>query len=328
MSTETESALLDALRERPEDRSLYQVYADWLLDRGQPLGTWIARNLDRHEAVRTTALPIEDRRWLAEHAAAVLGPFAWWLDGQHDARGRALTWRRGFLEGVTIRGRFAPLAPVLRAALASPVAPMLHTLAVDSYDGADASVAEALVDTTVPFETLHLDSLDVEHPSTAALLARDDWPLRTLRIDRVRPRGARELLEAVARSPLLRQLRVLMLPLFSADVPATVHELITHAPAFAHLERLELPPYIAEHTELEEARQSLPQIVGHTLSSPGTTVRDVRFFEPPWVCPACAAALEGVVLDEGRLVCSTCGRSFEPVPSSGEGHPGPPAGWR
>ncbi|MEM6931815.1 MAG: hypothetical protein AAF602_33090, partial [Myxococcota bacterium] len=137
-------ALLLEILGRPDDPEPYHVLADWLSEAGDPLGTWMARGLTYPGPVTTVDLRPEDRDWLAVHTREVLGRFGWWLDGQYDARGRALRWKWGLLDAIEIHGHFRPLEPIVRAALEAPAAIALRALTVCVPPGGEPSLLAPL----------------------------------------------------------------------------------------------------------------------------------------------------------------------------------------
>src|ERR1700744_5363280 len=58
MATGTEREFLDAIRRAPDDPVAVQVYADWLLDRGDPRGELIALQAREAELDPPRVLPL------------------------------------------------------------------------------------------------------------------------------------------------------------------------------------------------------------------------------------------------------------------------------
>jgi len=91
--------LLAQILARPDDDALRAVYGDWLLERGDPRGDFIALQL--REARGPSGLPSSENKrreaLLAAHAKEWLGPLA--------AVTRAHVWRLGFLDGCELATR-------------------------------------------------------------------------------------------------------------------------------------------------------------------------------------------------------------------------------
>ncbi len=92
MSTDipTETALLAAIADGAP--GAHEVYADWLVERGDPRGELIHVQLARESAPDDRALETRERELFAAHLATwILEQF--WLD--HTPH---VTWRRGFID--------------------------------------------------------------------------------------------------------------------------------------------------------------------------------------------------------------------------------------
>lgn len=91
-------ALLASIRAAPDDDAPRLVYADWLSERGDPRGEFIAVQcaLARPELERAQRLALEAREvsLLSQHGAAWLGPLA--------ADAVRASFSRGFLEALTV----------------------------------------------------------------------------------------------------------------------------------------------------------------------------------------------------------------------------------
>jgi hypothetical protein len=146
---ELEHMLIDVLRstsvESPDRHEAWQVYADWLLGLGEPVGEWLAASLradDRGEA----AAPI--RAALHEIEAAcrfrlVDLELADLSEVPELARIADLTWERGFITTAAVHCRkfrdfdseLLGHTPdrLLDVVLRSPSAAMLHRLELDSH---------------------------------------------------------------------------------------------------------------------------------------------------------------------------------------------------
>jgi uncharacterized protein (TIGR02996 family) len=105
MTTETE--LLAAIAADLDDPAPYQVYADWLLERGDPHGELIAIQT-RLALGADPALQARERALLDRHVLDWLGPDL----GEHVR----VTWFRGFVREVVLKRRPARgWSPLLRA---------------------------------------------------------------------------------------------------------------------------------------------------------------------------------------------------------------------
>lgn len=101
-----EAAFREAIRAAPNDDGRYLVYADWLLEQGEPLGQWMVS-------------PISPE-------APLLGPL--------KSPGIAITFRHGFFDTVKVRTSSATFskAGIFAEVLAHPLAAFLQTLEVDA----------------------------------------------------------------------------------------------------------------------------------------------------------------------------------------------------
>jgi uncharacterized protein (TIGR02996 family) len=87
----TRSAVLEAaIGDVPDDDARWRVYADWLLERGEPLGRRMVEGPDSGD---------EDARWLGAMARP-------WRSGNLE-----LTWRHGFIHSATMRALEWELMP-------------------------------------------------------------------------------------------------------------------------------------------------------------------------------------------------------------------------
>src|SRR5512138_844127 len=100
MGGDVEPQLLAQIAERPRDEQARRVYADRLLDRGDPRGELIALQLAHADPDRVAAL-------LREHAQAWVAPLGPYVDA------RACTFDGGFLSEVALRDAGASFAAVL-----------------------------------------------------------------------------------------------------------------------------------------------------------------------------------------------------------------------
>lgn len=138
----------------PDDVGNYTVYADWLLQQGDPRGELINAQLKR-EADKSGSSGLLDEQITAlhrQHDATWLGPLA------TQAEGCSLTWRRGFLDEVTLGDDdsanvelgdlYAKLRPL-------PVAQLIRSLRFAAFAHDDGeptwdSAVEAMVEYGVP----------------------------------------------------------------------------------------------------------------------------------------------------------------------------------
>ena len=123
-----------AILDNPDDVNTYAAYADWLQDRDDPRGTFIAVQL----ALEDSSRPIDDRRalqeqearLLAEHEADWLGDLAPHLLDRDETKPRVEHWwARGFLTEVRVEALTFAFAQALAA---SPTARVLRALRIES----------------------------------------------------------------------------------------------------------------------------------------------------------------------------------------------------
>jgi len=95
---QTEADFLKLLAERPDDRALRLVFSDWLMERGDPRGDFIALSLKEGLTARD-----RDRlaRMLEANQVAWLGPLAAVADVHRTRWGSGLLSELVFLHGVT-----------------------------------------------------------------------------------------------------------------------------------------------------------------------------------------------------------------------------------
>lgn len=141
-----EPALEAAISADPDERSGYEVYADWLAERGDPRGEFIQVQLAL-ELAEDPALRERERELLKAHEADWLGHLDWLV------RVRA-RWRRGFVERIEVLTAYQSTEPAqawtLLAELPSLIAVREAELGVGlSHHGRppdDISLLEALRD--------------------------------------------------------------------------------------------------------------------------------------------------------------------------------------
>jgi hypothetical protein len=146
---ELERLVIDAVRATdvgaPERHEAWQVYADWLLSLGEPVGEWLAVSLGADDA-SDAAAPVRAALDEIERACSfrlVDLALADLSEVPELARIADLTWERGFITTASIRTRefrawdseLLGHTPdrLLQAVLASPSACMLHSLRVDAH---------------------------------------------------------------------------------------------------------------------------------------------------------------------------------------------------
>lgn len=145
---ELERLVIDTMRTTdvgaPERHEAWQVYADWLLSLGEPVGEWLAVSLGADDA-SDAAAPVRAALDEIERACSfrlVDLALADLSEVPELARIADLTWERGFITTANIRTRefrawdseLLGHTPdrLLEAVLASPSASMLHGLRVDT----------------------------------------------------------------------------------------------------------------------------------------------------------------------------------------------------
>ena len=141
--------MIDAVRATsvgsPERHEAWQVYADWLLSLGEPVGEWLAVSL-RADDASDAAAPVRAALDEIERACSfrlVDLALADLSEVPELARIADLTWERGFITTANIRTRefrawdseLLGHTPdrLLEAVLDSPSATMLHSLRVDTH---------------------------------------------------------------------------------------------------------------------------------------------------------------------------------------------------
>jgi uncharacterized protein (TIGR02996 family) len=149
----TDAELAELLRTviaRPDDHDVLRIYADCLLDRGDPRGELIAVQLQRR-ADTTDALVARERE-LATHLEGVLAVTL-------SQPGLATAWRNGFLDGIDfepVDGRIA-LADSLRKLGTLPEARQLRRIVVRFVEpgwGATGPIISALTRLAPQFRAL------------------------------------------------------------------------------------------------------------------------------------------------------------------------------
>lgn len=146
---ELEHMLIEVLRSTPDDsperHEAWQVYADWLLGLGEPVGEWLAASLRADEGGEAAA-PIRAALHefeLASRFRLVDLELADLSEVPELARIADLTWERGFITSAAVHCRkfrafdseLLEHTPdrLLDVVLRSPSASMLHRLEVDTH---------------------------------------------------------------------------------------------------------------------------------------------------------------------------------------------------
>lgn len=147
---ELERLIIDVLRATEvgsgERHEAWQVYADWLLELGEPVGEWLAASL-RADDGGDAAAPVRARLHEIERACSFrlvdLG-LADLSEVPELARIADLTWERGFITSASIRARefrawdseLLEHTPdrLVDVVLRSPSACVLHDLHIDAFE--------------------------------------------------------------------------------------------------------------------------------------------------------------------------------------------------
>lgn len=126
------AALEAAIVADPGDPGPYAVYADWLVQRGDPRGELISLQLALEAGQRSTgrrSLPVAISRHLETHAGSLLGGLAQLLPNPRDPMTGPFAWRRGFIDHVTLDGgRGRDLGAVIDDVLRHPSGRFVRTL--------------------------------------------------------------------------------------------------------------------------------------------------------------------------------------------------------
>lgn len=136
---ETGDRLLRAVCARPDDDDLRRIWADWLLEQGDPRGEFVQLQSAPLRLQTSTTLARE-RELLDAHQERWLGPLA--------GRVGYAEWDRGLLVGCTLR---YPPASWLRENVGHPLWAALRSLWLENWWGEDATATEvANFVTTLP----------------------------------------------------------------------------------------------------------------------------------------------------------------------------------
>jgi uncharacterized protein (TIGR02996 family) len=127
-----------AIIENSDDLASYSAYADWLQERDDPRGAFIAVQLaledEAHSGAARDALKEREQELLAAHEHAWLGELAPHFLDRHDQHGNPRPtveywWGRGFISEMRVQHFTVPLA---RAVAQSPATRLLHKLHIES----------------------------------------------------------------------------------------------------------------------------------------------------------------------------------------------------
>jgi uncharacterized protein (TIGR02996 family) len=127
-----------AILENPNDLASYSAYADWLQERDDPRGAFIATQLALEDDSRSgdarDALKERERALLAEHEREWLGELAPHFLDRTDPTGKPRPtveywWGRGFINEMRVQYLTVPLA---RAVARAPVTRVVHKLHIES----------------------------------------------------------------------------------------------------------------------------------------------------------------------------------------------------
>jgi uncharacterized protein (TIGR02996 family) len=162
-------ALEAAIAERPDERGGYEVYADWLDERGDPRGEWIHVQLATEDRPGDAELRQREQDLLATHEAEWLGRLS--SSGYWPTVPIQVAWRRGFVHRAEVRTQYETeeAALIYRELAALPAAALLRELRASvacSYGGGgddDSSLIEALRDRPLPtLRVLELDPFEFQ----------------------------------------------------------------------------------------------------------------------------------------------------------------------
>ena len=183
--------LLAAVYAAPDDDAPRAVYADWLQQRGDPLGELIALQL---APVRTAASRKREATLIRRHAQRSLGE-VW-----HVVNQKRLVFERGFLADARLVQKVPP--PRVNAAIGDLHWATLHTLDL-------RSLPHRAHDLVLHDVLRNLRRLLATPASLAHRLLTDERPrnLQTLELDADVPPSETELREALRSAPGLPDLR-------------------------------------------------------------------------------------------------------------------------
>ena len=244
--------LLASVLAAPDDDGPRLVYADWLTERGDPRGAFIA---DQHRLAETDeadpawpALHARVERALRDRGRDWVAPFAG-LAG-------AVSFSRGFAEGVDLGEVLDPLPKFKKIAAAAPIRAV--TLSRPSRWGPSPARAAPLDQAIGELASLGVRRVRVDGATAADLAGFDRGTLRgvealDLRTERYRQEDATRLVPALAGA----RLRVLRLRGF--DLTADQIDQLADEGAFAGLSALSIERAPVAERGLERLARALPQ---------------------------------------------------------------------
>ena len=202
------SELDQVLANAPDDLAAHQVYADWLLERGDPRGELISLAL--------ASSPTEN--WLATNLGQVIGPLA------HHRTRLKIRWKSGWIEAIEIGSQFATSdEEIVQLLCALPASLLLRRLTMP------ARFAPAIAACTFPPKLDEIELLETWQPIVLDPIAK--------RVRRLAVNGY--AVEIALDSDRLEELGVL-----SYDLSTVLHGVMTsHLPK---LRRLELQRYLPQ----------------------------------------------------------------------------------
>lgn len=154
MPTDTE--LRASLLANPDDATRFQVYADFLSEKGDPLGELISVQMKLEQAT-DPALAERSLKLIADHGKEWLGELA-----GIDAADLALTWRRGFLDSARVGPPVddygtseLDFPATIKQLLALPSAALLRELVIGAFEYDDYPTSwqdciDAIAESDVP----------------------------------------------------------------------------------------------------------------------------------------------------------------------------------
>jgi uncharacterized protein (TIGR02996 family) len=137
-SDSVREALEAAIRDDPDDLAAHSALADYLQERGDPRGEFIAVQLALEDPKRPAAqrkkLKQQEQKLFFAHGREWLGPTLDDAGCRWDAastQGRATTFRRGWLWALSVESVDDECARVFQALAATPEARFLHDLTIE-----------------------------------------------------------------------------------------------------------------------------------------------------------------------------------------------------
>lgn len=165
----TRAELEAAILADPDAREVYAVYADWLLEHGEPDGELVAVQLALEDAPREAALLARERELLPAREEQLGGLYSYAVKGSLCRP----VWRRGLLYAITMDADAYSTdnAFIYRELVAAPIARFLRELSVTPataiggrHTPDDAAIVDAIAALGVPaaLRRLAFDPLDFQ----------------------------------------------------------------------------------------------------------------------------------------------------------------------